>query len=440
MSVNVYENGELKQIAGNGYSSGSDSDRSEVIPIENGGTGAKTVEEARKNLGIQSVPINGDTVTETLVMPKSHYAHKVYTKEKKRGYAKIARLTIERDYTDRPLTFIISRRDTYQPTILSILFETALVSSDPNVKGFTHYSGLTTKSSMDPFEAAVIKIEPCKWDIYIRKTADYDNVIIHDFYYSTYSSDSPNNQPSVEWLNEYAETLPEEAIYSKPADLIANLIGNVNGVKLGVDADGNPGYYKAGADTVTPFKTGGDASDLYSVLQYSGLVTPEMSFEEMCEVLLKHFPKTYYLYANSKIDNEISGGWNTQSYMPGATGGNINITYSPNVSIILTNAVGGTSVSVYIVSKNRINLTGYKTLHAVGKGALSNASIAVVKEITSYLHPNFMLERSQTMISKDFDISGFEGEYYVALMMDRAEGGVAASLQYAAEFQEVTFY
>ncbi|HBV82340.1 MAG TPA: hypothetical protein DEB74_06010 [Lachnospiraceae bacterium] len=34
-----------------------------------------------------------------------------------------------------------------------------------------------------------------------------------------------------------------------------------NNFKFGVDADGNYGYYKAGADTVTPFKTGG--GDIY---------------------------------------------------------------------------------------------------------------------------------------------------------------------------------
>lgn len=55
------------------------------------------------------------------------------------------------------------------------------------------------------------------------------------------------------------------------SDNIAASIKVVNGInnkvpfKFGIDADGNYGYYKAGADTVTPFKTG-DINFAYKVL------------------------------------------------------------------------------------------------------------------------------------------------------------------------------
>ena len=37
---------------------------------------------------------------------------------------------------------------------------------------------------------------------------------------------------------------------------LANQGSSVNAIRFGIDADGNYGYYKVGADTVTPFKTG----------------------------------------------------------------------------------------------------------------------------------------------------------------------------------------
>ena len=38
--------------------------------------------------------------------------------------------------------------------------------------------------------------------------------------------------------------------------LNSNLADSLGGLTFGVDSDGNPGYKKAGADTVTPFKSG----------------------------------------------------------------------------------------------------------------------------------------------------------------------------------------
>ena len=45
--------------------------------------------------------------------------------------------------------------------------------------------------------------------------------------------------------------------------LNSNLADSLGGITFGVDADGNYGYKKAGADTVTPFKKGGTAKVIY---------------------------------------------------------------------------------------------------------------------------------------------------------------------------------
>ena len=48
--------------------------------------------------------------------------------------------------------------------------------------------------------------------------------------------------------------------------LNSNLADSLGGITFGVDDEGNYGYIKAGADTVTPFKTGGGPITLYAQL------------------------------------------------------------------------------------------------------------------------------------------------------------------------------
>ncbi len=49
----------------------------------------------------------------------------------------------------------------------------------------------------------------------------------------------------------------QKALADAYSALNSNLADSLGGLTFGVDADGNPGYIKAGADTVTPFKTEG---------------------------------------------------------------------------------------------------------------------------------------------------------------------------------------
>ena len=52
--------------------------------------------------------------------------------------------------------------------------------------------------------------------------------------------------------------------------LNSNLADSLGGLTFGVDSDGNPGYIKAGADTVTPFKSG--VSFVWQVYGLSGSI------------------------------------------------------------------------------------------------------------------------------------------------------------------------
>ena len=58
------------------------------------------------------------------------------------------------------------------------------------------------------------------------------------------------------------------------------------------------------------FGTGGDTNaakkELYEAMQYSGLVTEDMTFEEMCEVLAEVYPEIYKLYMSSANEGDFA--------------------------------------------------------------------------------------------------------------------------------------
>lgn len=61
--------------------------------------------------------------------------------------------------------------------------------------------------------------------------------------------------------------------------------------RFGVNEDGEYGYIitgEDGADSVVPFS---NAKKLYEALQYSGLVTEDMTYDQICEVLCDRFPE-----------------------------------------------------------------------------------------------------------------------------------------------------
>lgn len=57
-----------------------------------------------------------------------------------------------------------------------------------------------------------------------------------------------------------------KGLFAKKTDITAKTDGtSLSEIKFGVDDDGNYGYYKAGADSVTPFKTGDGGEGIFPV-------------------------------------------------------------------------------------------------------------------------------------------------------------------------------
>ena len=101
---------------------------------------------------------------------------------------------------------------------------------------------------------------------------------------------------------------------------------SLNGIKFGIDTQGNYGYYKVGADTVTPFKTGNeekntsyksliktnsgvstvDITGWKIIIQYQRLGSSSSSF---CGwVFVKGLMKKFKLYTNSIPVSDFSYG------------------------------------------------------------------------------------------------------------------------------------
>ena len=94
---------------------------------------------------------------------------------------------------------------------------------------------------------------------------------------------------------------------------------SLNGIKFGIDSSGNYGYYKVGADTVTPFKTGNestittfkkitikDGTTSYSIAGWKVLVyTYRTSSSSSLEVnvIIRSLMKIYTFYLNGYKSN-----------------------------------------------------------------------------------------------------------------------------------------
>ena len=81
----------------------------------------------------------------------------------------------------------------------------------------------------------------------------------------------------------------QKALADAYAALDGNLTDSLGGMSFGVDADGNYGYIKAGADTVTPFKSGGSLKKTNSALIanpiQNGAPNTSMQYDETAVIL-----------------------------------------------------------------------------------------------------------------------------------------------------------
>lgn len=140
--------------------------------------------------------------------------------------------------------------------------------------------------------------------------------------------------------------------------------------RFGVTEDGKYGYIvtdSEGADTVIPFSEG-NADSLYEALQYSGLVTEDMTYEEMLEALSTFFPEIFSL-----LNDEVS------DYTVSRTGNYVTSTFSKTTDGYFQISVKGPDWNgnyhhQYIERKEAIDLTRYSKFIIAGTNSVSSGA------------------------------------------------------------------
>lgn len=210
-----------------------------------------------------------------------------------------------------------------------------------------------------------------------------------------------------------------------------NYNNDLGGVSFGVDESGNYGYIKDGADTVTPFNNIEASTQLlYESLKYSGLVTEDMTFDEICNILSETYPEIYKLYMSSSNEGEFSAyasGMAVYDYTCFAP----DVTFEEKIMNIggwqkYQGAYGHGSVMTKL-----IDLSGYSKIifdYDYILGSTSNTDVgffitpikqALLSDVAVLIE---VLSTDKTVSSKigghaEFDISSLNGNFYIGFSL-----------------------
>ena len=129
--------------------------------------------------------------------------------------------------------------------------------------------------------------------------------------------------------------------------------------KLGIDKDGNYGYIKDGADTVTPFSNN-DPKKLYEALRWSDIpVTEDMTYDEMIAIIAAKYPEFINLLH--------SDYFTADGYVTVNNGQNVQFTHRGGEGVTIT------KYSAFVMNN-------FKTLDVYG-----NYYIATDSSVTSHM-------------------------------------------------------
>lgn len=181
------------------------------------------------------------------------------------------------------------------------------------------------------------------------------------------------------------------------------------------------------------FGTGGDTNaakkELYEALQYSGLVTEDMTFDEMCEVLAAEYPDIYKLYMTSANEGgfEAYAGscyayYDYVCFKP-------SITFGGSMVVTATQIYSGANYGEGVAISKLIDLSNYNKIIFDYECTSSSAhnenpiiffitptkqplmkDIAIVKE-------TLLNNNTSTRGKAEIDISSVKGEFYVGFSL-----------------------
>ena len=195
--------------------------------------------------------------------------------------------------------------------------------------------------------------------------------------------------------------------------------------RFGVTADGKYGYIvtdSEGADTVIPFSEG-SADSLYEALQYSGLVTEDMTYEEMLEALSAKYPAKLNLYSGTANEANFKGlACTTWPWSPKEA----NVVIGEALSV---SATPGGGACAYSAASDIVDFTSWKKLKFTHTSSIPKTSdydrIKIViaeslpeKNMAAVLSHQLVAVDSSLSVTGypvELDVSSLSGEYYIVI-------------------------
>lgn len=170
--------------------------------------------------------------------------------------------------------------------------------------------------------------------------------------------------------------------------------------------------------------------ELYEALQYSGLVTEDMTHKEMCEVLAAKYSESLNLYNYGDECTDITGGY--QLFQNGTGGSFVNNT---NHMTITANAgYGGNGSVIALTTVNKIDLTNYNEINLAVSCEEEENVYLIVSETSSptgisscYDSATIVTGSGET--SGNLDITNITGKYYVGLIYGRNNTDTSMSIK-----------
>jgi hypothetical protein len=234
----------------------------------------------------------------------------------------------------------------------------------------------------------------------------------------------------------------DATVYSQQGDPFG--AGDINAITGNLTADNgesfNFGYNSEkkeygfwakveGADTFFPFS---NAKKLYEALQYSGLVTEDMTFDEMLAVLAEYFPEIYKLYMSSANEGGFTAYAGVLANISWLTIQNPSVSFGDTMTVGITNAYGS-------VVSDLVDLTRWKKLkfhHKTTSTAAADgctATVFITKSKTSHMGSTTVKSKlyylNVTSLEEDIeiDISGLSGKHYICFEVVAANSSWSTS-------------
>lgn len=181
-----------------------------------------------------------------------------------------------------------------------------------------------------------------------------------------------------------AQAITNKGINTSETDSYDTIVSNINNIPTGiVDAD----------------------KVLYQSLKYSGIVTENMTFEQMNEALANYFPQKITIVSNSIIDSDFTSNATTS----------LGVFYTYGSLSITGNSYSGstnqTDSMVGMAYSPAIDLTSFKTIK-LNVASLYNSALCL---FTSYGTGKWSAAKSYSIKTgqQEINIEDIEGEYYI---------------------------